>query len=271
MEQFDNLIQGVYDLLMNYGPTNESGPFPVLDNVLTSSQIIRLRLKAPGLLLMPSDEKPLKRDFEEDGSDQLAAKKIKISAAGTMGVNTTPPLTPGLDLEEAAPGPSTTYSSSSGRASTISPPFKQTQRERTPIEEYRLRPQFRKCSKCNVMFGSNEQLAVHISTAHRNQQTWTCIAHQTCPMVFMEVRSLKTHVYEIHIKECPVCKCTFEESSLAKHIICTHAELTTCPICANQYSEQHALMVHVKTQHDLPSYRLRTESTLSVKSETTSP
>ena len=62
--------------------TNESGPFPVLDNVLTSSQIIRLRLKAPGLLLMPSDEKPLKRDFEEDGSDQLAAKKIKISAAG---------------------------------------------------------------------------------------------------------------------------------------------------------------------------------------------
>ena len=54
----------------------------MLDNVLTSSQIIRLRLKAPGLLLMPSDEKPLKRDFEEDGSDQLAAKKIKISAAG---------------------------------------------------------------------------------------------------------------------------------------------------------------------------------------------
>ena len=50
-------------------------------------------------------------------------------------------------------------------------------------EEYRLRPQFRKCSKCNVMFGSNEQLAVHISTAHRNTQTWNCMAHQTCPMV----------------------------------------------------------------------------------------
>ena len=168
-------------------------------------------------------------------------------------------------------------------------------------------------------------------------------------------------MYEIHIKECPVCKCTFEESSLAKHIICTHAELTTCPICSNQvkavlgwshicgvvsliwapfiyphilkrltilinekpvvqlvtwhicsiillfrscfncfyfppsyltiivqawwyaysscsdytsitqYAEQHALMVHVKVQHDLPSYRLRTESTLSVKSETASP
>ena len=50
-------------------------------------------------------------------------------------------------------------------------------------EEYRLRPQFRKCTKCNVMFGSNEQLAVHISTAHKNTQTWSCMAHQTCPMV----------------------------------------------------------------------------------------
>ena len=51
------------------------------DNVLTSSQIIRLRLKAPGLVLMPSDKMPLKRDLEDDleTGDQLSAKKIKIS------------------------------------------------------------------------------------------------------------------------------------------------------------------------------------------------
>ncbi|KAL5268852.1 hypothetical protein ACHWQZ_G002627 [Mnemiopsis leidyi] len=261
MQQIDDLLQGVYDLLMKAYPensANENGPFPVTDNVLTSSQIIRLRLKAPGLLLMPSDKGTIKRDLEEDleTGDQLAPKKIKISASGNGSTSLTPP----LGAEQSAPGPS-----------SASPTVKLPLRDRTPIEEYRLRPQFRKCSKCNVMFGSNELLAVHIATAHRNTQTWNCMAHQTCPMVFQDIRSLKTHVYEIHIKECPVCKCTFEESSLAKHIICTHAELTTCPICSNQYAEQHALMVHVKVQHDLPSYRLRTESTLSVKSETASP
>ena len=58
--------------------TGENGPFPVLDNVLTSSQIIRLRLKAPGLLVMPCIQESLKRESEDDPLTLQPAKRPRI-------------------------------------------------------------------------------------------------------------------------------------------------------------------------------------------------
>lgn len=114
-----------------------TGPFPVHDNVLTSSQIIRLRLKAPGLLPIPGIDVPscggVKRALDVDRaySGQELTKRIRICATGTVEGSTCSSSEPTPPPSSENPGPS-----SNGDVKPSPPPSTSQQQELTPIVSY---------------------------------------------------------------------------------------------------------------------------------------
>jgi len=121
-----------------------------------------------------------------------------------------------------------------------------------------------RCMFCNIVFKSSDQLSVHISSAHRNQNSYNCISNATCTLVFPDIPSLKTHVYEVHMKQCPVCRTKFTQSSLAQHVIETHGDCATCCICRQQFNSGDEMVAHTQAEHLKPTPAV-------IKPEPTSP